>query len=500
LHDFPPSPLLRDLTLGLLAAAASTALAWCAQRWLGLTDLSTVFIVAVVLVASRTRTLAAVVAAIACFLSYDFFFLAPRFTFYIHARQGVATVVLFLAAALVAGRLASRLRAQVLALRATNAHTTALQSLGRALASAADIDAVLAAGREALAQATGAEVLLRIGDRASEGDWGSLDAVDRAAADVATCESRSTGRFAEGASRAAWAFRPLGSGGVAGLRHAPSAQAPGAEQSRLVEAMLDAIAQAALRTRLVAELEQSHVANETERLRSALLSSVSHDLRSPLAAIIGAASSLDHYGASMDAADRHSLLETVRIEGERLDRYIQNLLDMTRLGHGALTLRRDWIGVDELIGSAVLRLRRYQPEARFTIAVAPGIAPVWVHPALLEQALFNVLENAAAFSPAGEPVSVDADERDGRLRIDIGDRGPGIPEAERRRIFDMFYSVERGDRGRNGIGLGLAICQGLVGAHGGSVEALPGAGGSGTVIRIELPRVASPESSAGDGP
>jgi two-component system sensor histidine kinase KdpD len=277
--------------------------------------------------------------------------------------------------------------------------------------------------------------------------------------------------------------------GLVGLRFPAQAQRLGAEQQRLVEAMADDIAQAIVRTRLVSDLEKARLAGETERLRSALLSSVSHDLRSPLASIIGAAGSLESYGDAIGPEDRRSLLETVRLEGARLDRYIQNLLDMTRLGHGGLTLNRDWIGVDELIGSAVTRLQRYQPNARFDLRFAPGLAPMWVHPALVEQALFNVIENAAKFSPAGEAILVDARDVDGQLRIEVADRGPGIPEDERKRIFDMFYSVERGDRGGQGTGLGLAITQGMVGAHGGSVEALPGPGGRGTTIRMTLPRM-----------
>jgi two-component system sensor histidine kinase KdpD len=250
------------------------------------------------------------------------------------------------------------------------------------------------------------------------------------------------------------------------------------------------IAEAIRRARLVSALQDARVVGETERLRSALLSSVSHDLRTPLASIIGAAGSLESYGDAMGAADRHALLDTIRLEGERLDRYIQNLLDMTRLGHGGLAINRDWIGVDELLGSAVGRLQRYQPAARFELDIAPGLRPLWVHPALVEQALFNVIENAARFSPAGEPVAIRArDDDEGALRIDVADRGPGIPEEERKRVFDMFFSVERGDRGRQGTGLGLAITQGMIGAHGGSVEALPGADGRGTTIRIVLPRL-----------
>jgi two-component system sensor histidine kinase KdpD len=189
----------------------------------------------------------------------------------------------------------------------------------------------------------------------------------------------------------------------------------------------------------------------------------------------------------MSADDRHALLDMVRSEGERLDRYIQNLLDMTRLGHGTLSLNRDWIGVDELIGSAVGRLRRFQPEARFTVTIDSALDPIWVHPALIEQALFNVIENAVKFSPPDASVTIDARRVDDRLRIEVSDRGPGIPEEERRRIFDMFYSVSRGDRGQHGTGLGLAICRGMISAHGGDVEALPGPDGRGTTLRLTLP-------------
>jgi len=480
-----------DAALAFAAAAGATMLAWIAERWIELDDLSLIFIVAVVLVAARTRMTAAVIAAVSCFFAYNFFFIEPRFTLMIGARQGAITVVLFLVAALVAGRLASKLRMQVLALRAANAHATALQTLGRQLSTAGDVGQVLQAGRDALRRAMDAEVMLQAGEHTLHTQ--ALDEKDRAAADWAMRHRQPSGRYTDTLAGSGWWFLPLVLGeretGVVGLRMPDGAARLGAEQRRLAEAMTEDIAQALVRARLVADLEDARVGNETERLRSALLSSVSHDLRSPLASIIGAASSLDHYGQAMDEHDRRSLLETIRIEGERLDRYIQNLLDMTRLGHGGLTLNRDWIGVDELIGSAVTRLQRYEPQARFEVSTEPALAPIWVHPALVEQALFNVLENAAKFSPVGEAVAVDARRVDGALRIDVRDRGPGIPEDERRRIFDMFYSVERGDRGRQGTGLGLAITQGMIGAHGGSVEALPGADGRGTTIRITLPRV-----------
>lgn len=494
-----------DAGLAVISAAIATGLAWLAERWADLDDLSMIFIVAVVLVASRTRMAAAVLAAALCFLAYNFFFIEPRYTLLIGAGRGVATVFLFLLAALVAGRLASKLRMQVLALRAANAHATALQDLSRQLASAADLGQVVRAGREAFKRALGLDAWLRIGgqDHLSQG-VPAPDAKALAAAEWSQRNQQPAGRHTDTLNSSDWWFLPMlderETLGVVGLRLGEGAPKPGIEQRALAEAMAHEIAQAIVRTRLVDDLENARVGNETERLRSALLSSVSHDLRSPLAAIIGAASSLDNYAASLGAEDRHALLETIRLEGERLDRYIQNLLDMTRLGHGGLTLNRDWIGVDELIGSAVARLQRYQPSARFDIAIAPDAGPIWVHPALIEQALFNVLENAAKFSPPGDAVRIDAkpvEDVSGpmprrALRIDVADRGPGIPEDERKRIFDVFYSVERGDRGREGTGLGLTICQGMIGAHGGSVEALPGPDGRGTTIRITLPSIEPP--------
>ncbi|MEO6519804.1 MAG: sensor histidine kinase KdpD [Pseudoxanthomonas sp.] len=491
-----------DAAVVLIATLLAVLVSWLAERWVGLDDLSMVFIVAVVVVAARTRMTAAVATAVLCFLAYNFFFIEPRFTLQISAPQGVTTVFLFLVAALVAGRLASRLRMQVVALRAANTHATALQALGRQLASAADLGQVLSAARVSLQAAFGVPAWVRIGEVVTATESAKLGDTDLGAAQWAQTHGQATGRHTDTLAGSPWWFLPLRNDretlGVVGLRFDAGNARLAFEQRRLAEAMADDIGQAALRTRLVSDLESARVSNETERLRSALLSSVSHDLRSPLASMIGSASSLASYSEAMSADDRASLLDTIQLEGERLDRYIQNLLDMTRLGHDGLTLTRDWIGVDELIGSASGRLLRYQPEVKLQMQIAPDLKPIWVHPALVEQAVFNVLENAAKFSPAGVAVEIDARLVEGKLRIDVRDHGPGIPADERARIFDMFYSVERGDRGRHGTGLGLTISQGMIGAHGGSVEALAGAEGRGTLIRITLPLIEPLTQAASD--
>ena len=460
----------RRLSRGYAEAAAGSLVALivalAVQRRLGLDDVSPVFLLAVLVVASRTSTGPAVAAAVLCFLGYNYFFFEPRYTLYISGPRDVATIGLFLAAALLSGRLASRLAMQLSALRSANRQVRLRQQLGQRLAAAADETQVVSATEEFFAESYG--VVARIDPGAPE---------DNPAAPPAWRIDLASPHAHAGALVLAW----------------PGDRCDEGDRSS-IEAMATDIAQALLRARLVADLESTRIANETERLRSALLASVSHDLRTPLAGMLGAAETLESYGAAMDAADRSALLATIREEGRRLDRHIENLLDMTRLGRGGLTLRRDWIGIDELIGSAIGRLRRFQPDIRLVAQVDADIGPIWVHPALVEQALFNVIENAAKFSPPDAAIDVRAQRSaPDALFIDVHDRGPGIPAAERERIFEMFYSMGRGDRGQQGTGLGLSICRGMIAAHGGSVEALPCV--AGTTIRITLP-LRTPETGA----
>jgi two-component system sensor histidine kinase KdpD len=460
--------------LALAGAVGAVVAAALAKRWFGLEDLSLVFIVAVLLVASRTSTGPAIATSLLCFAGYNFFFFEPRYTFYISARDGVATIALFLAAALIAGRLASRLAMRVEALREANAEASMRQRLGLRLAAATSEEQIVSAARDAFETGFDAQAWVRL-------------------------DPSPGGRQGAAPGEHGWWFLPLATAdarlGTVGLKLAASQEEPDAAQRRVSKLLAEDIAQALWRVRLATELEAQRVANEAERLRSALLASVSHDLRTPLAGMLGAAESLENYGDVLGDADRRALLQTVREDGRRLDRYIQNLLDMTRIG-GGITLSCDWIGVDELIGSALGRLRRYQPGVQCTVEWDGAVEPVWVQPALLEQAIFNVVENAVKFSPPGRMVAIRVRQSGDRLRIEVVDDGPGIPEEDRKRVFEMFYSAGRGDRHRHGTGLGLAICRGIAGAHGGSIEALAGPGGKGTLIRIDLP-LARPQ--AGDG-
>jgi len=446
-------------------------------------------VVTVLIVAMRTRMLITIMSVLICFLLYNYFFIEPRFTFRISAERGVMTIIMFIVSALLVGRLANQLRAQVLSLRAANSMSLQLQELERKLSTCVDIEQVLNIAKQHLESSLNASVWLRVSGQ-SVGDTLILNEKDQIAADWTQKNAKPCGRFTNTLTNSEWWFNPVNlvaDFGVVAIRFNRNLQSIHFEQQRLAELMIDDIAQTLSRVQLSLQLENSRVVAETEKLRSALLSSVSHDLRSPLAAMIGSADTLKYYGEQMPETDRHELLDTIHIEGERLDRYIQNLLDMTRLGHQGLTLSRAWIGVDELIGSATERLKRYQPHVSIKISFAEELPELYVHPALIEQAVFNVLENAAKFSPENVPIEVNIQQIESYLQIEIEDQGVGIPEDECEQIFDMFYTMQRGDRGKTGTGLGLSIVKAIIGAHMGSIEAFSGKHGQGTLIRIRLP-------------
>ncbi|WP_314340553.1 sensor histidine kinase KdpD [Acinetobacter guillouiae] len=482
---------LREILFVISTTVISIVIASLGEKYLGIEELSVIFITAVVFVASKTRMLAAVFSALLFFLAYNFFFISPKFTLQISAHQGVITVVAFLGAALISSRLASRLREQVTALKAANTYNSIMQDLGQKLSIAIDLKQVQEIAENSLSKNLNAEIWFYF----PESSTSSLEVInnkEKISADWTFKNHQPSGRFTQTLTENDWWFLPLLASkqcfGVVGVKFLKNVSVLNTEQKQLTETMVEYIAQAISRTQLTKALEIANVSSETERLRSALLSSVSHDLRSPLASMIGAADTLSNYRHSMDEQDQDSLLEAIHLEGERLDRYIQNLLDMTRLGHEGLSLKRDWIGVDELIGSAVRRLKRYMPQSLVEVDLPEQTLSLFVHAALIEQAIFNVLENAAKFSPENKAVTIKVLQlNENEIEISISDQGLGIPEDERERIFDMFYTMERGDRGQYGTGLGLTIVKAIIGAHMGKISASSAKNNQGTCIRMQLP-------------
>jgi two-component system sensor histidine kinase KdpD len=263
------------------------------------------------------------------------------------------------------------------------------------------------------------------------------------------------------------------------------------DERRLFDALADQVAVAIERITLARDVDQARILAETERLRSALLTSISHDLKTPLAAIIGAITSLRSYEQLYDANTRAEMLATAQDEAERLNRFVANLLDMTRLDSGALELKREMIDLSDLIGSALQRLKRELAGHRVSVDLAPGLPMVRLDFVLTQQVLVNLLDNAAKYAPQGTRIRIRGATEDEALLIDVLDEGPGVPPEAMTRIFDKFYRVQASDRQRAGTGLGLAIARGFVEAQGGTITVRNRkVGGAAFRIAFPLPVVA----------
>jgi two-component system, OmpR family, sensor histidine kinase KdpD len=238
---------------------------------------------------------------------------------------------------------------------------------------------------------------------------------------------------------------------------------------------------------LVREMMRARLLTETERLRDALLSTISHDLRTPLVSIIGAVSSLLTYGTTYDEGARRELLLTIQEEAERLNRFVGNLLDMMRLESGAIELKREWIEIGDVIGTALSRLSRALGQHQLVVDVDPDLPMLRLDFVLIEHVLVNLLENAAKYSPPQTTIRVRARREGQSIALEIADEGIGIPAGERERIFDKFYRVQRGDRQGAGTGLGLSICRGIIEAHGGHIAVRSPVQGQGAVFTMTFP-------------
>lgn len=489
-----------DYALALVATVLASALAWAVSSVLPLPNISLVFLAAVLLVAVRSSLGPALACAALSFLTYDFLFIPPNFSFRIQREEDVLTLLFFLLMAALTGNLAARQRRQLQALRDTQEETTELLDLSRKLTAATDRQAVISAAAQHLNGWTDLKLCLL--NRDGQSGWkvetgGPLEfsEAEHAAADWAWQHDQPAGAGTGTLPFGRWWWWPLSvdDGPLALLGVcAKEGQTLSGQRRRLLTALSQPLAQALARAQLADDLEAARLHGETEQLRSALLASVSHDLRTPLTSMRGSIDSLLALGEAIPLEDRRELLEGTRDEAERLDRYIQNLLDMTRLGHGALKLARDWVSPADIVGSSLNRLRAVLASLQVITDVPAELPLLYVHAALIEQALVNVLENAARFSPPHGRLELRAGVDDSELFFSVSDEGPGIPQEDRAKIFDMFYTAARGDRGGQGTGLGLAICQGMVGAHGGRISVDDGIEGRGTCITLHLPLQTQP--------
>jgi two-component system sensor histidine kinase KdpD len=499
----------REYALSIAAVLGAGLIAAVAEYFIPLPSLSIIFVLPVLVSALRFGLWPSVVASLLSFVVYRYFFTEPRFAFAVASTQDFFTLVFFFAVALSTGRVAARSREQAEASRQTARRTAKLYDFSRRIAAAASRDDVLWAVVHHVAATLQCRSLVLLPSpetglsiAAGYPPEDHLTDAATAASDWAWRHGKPAGWKSDTLPSSEWLFMPLrtatGPVGLLGVAFDQPESILAPEQRRLLDAVSDQAAVAIERTNLATSIEDARIMTETEQLRSALLSSISHDLRTPLVSIIGSATSLVTFGDTLSVENRRELLETVLEEAERLNRFVQNLLDMTRLGYGALKPKRDWVDLHDVVGSAIERLKQALAPYHITTDVQAGMRLLYVDPVLLEQVMVNVLDNAAKYSKAGGNIGVRAFERGDIAVIQVNDKGPGIPEREREMIFDMFYRVKEGDNRIAGTGLGLAICRGLMQAHGGTINALPGEYGEGTCIEMTLPIPELPEPEAGE--
>src|SRR6266699_825776 len=281
-----------------------------------------------------------------------------------------------------------------------------------------------------------------------------------------------------------------GSVGVLGVLPAQPRRLLTPEQGALLETFASQTALALDRALLAEEAQHAQLQVETERLRNSLLSSVSHDLRTPLTAITGATSTLLEEDVRLDAPTRHELLQTAHTEADRLNRLVSNLLAMTRLESGAIQVHKEWQPLEEVVGAALTRLDAPLRDHPLTTHLPADLPLVPLDSVLIEQVLINVLDNAIKYTPSGSPIRLSAWAMDDAVVVEVADQGPGLSSADAQHIFEKFYRVQR-PGGPIGAGLGLTICRGIVTAHGGHIWAENRPGG-GTALRFTLPLTETP--------
>jgi two-component system sensor histidine kinase KdpD len=437
-------------------------------------------------------------------MAYNFFFLPPLYTFTIADPENVAALFFFAITAVVVSNLTARVRAQAIVARQRARTTEELYQFSRKLAGAANLDDLLWATVHQIALMLKVRVVILLPEdgtvavRAGYPPEDTLDAADLAAAKWCWEKNHAAGRGSDTLPGAKRLFMPMNTGrgavGVVGIDSDEPGPILTPDQHRLLDALADQAALAIERVNLVEDVDRARLVAETDRLRAALLTSISHDLRTPLASILGSATSLATHGEALDAATRLDLTHNIQEESERLNRFIGNMLDMTRLESGPLRLNTGAVELSDATGSALRRAAKILAEHRIKVALRPDLPMLDVDEVLFEQVLFNLLDNAGKYAPPGSLITIKAWQDAGHVIVQVLDEGRGIPPADLDRVFDKFYRVGGADRRRAGTGLGLAICRGFVEAMRGSITASNRPDRAGAAFTLTLPAFAESES------
>lgn len=481
----PPRPKIdwlkdwRGYVIGAGFIGIATGLALLLDRTFARVDLGVVYLAAVLAAGVLYGLRPALAAATVAFLVYNFLFLEPRYTFIIGSPTDFLTLLVFWAAALATGTLAGRVREQARRAQRRASAVSALLVASQTLSGANDRDSAARILAEQTAAAVGAKavVLLPVGEDiavvAGAPTLEQLGPAEMAAARWAWERGEAAGHGTGTLPQTRWTFRPLNGvrqrSGVAGIEAA--ALIPGSDEERLALALLDQGAVALERAELAGTAVETETLRRADRFRGALMNSVSHDLRTPLSTVLGASTTLIDYGDTLKPEVRDDLLLSIREEAERLNRYVGDLLDMTRLEGGGLNIRTDWVDVRDVLNAAAMRVTRRLGTRELLRDFPEQLSLVRVDQALLEQAVVNILENAIAYSEDASLIELAAYEDRGSVVISIEDQGVGIPTAELERVFDKFRRMEEPSDRTQGAGLGLAIAKGFVEAMGGRIAA-----------------------------
>jgi two-component system, OmpR family, sensor histidine kinase KdpD len=491
---FSPKPVSwEEYGLALAAVAVCTGLCFAMFPFVQLINLVMAYLLVTLLVAARGNRGPAVLSSVLGILCFDFFFVSPKFSFNVSDTQYIITFLAMLTAAIIISQLTVRIRIQAELARLGEMRTAAMHALSRQLASTRGIENIFDVSLRHMAKVFDCELVALMPDhdgrmavKAASGQKRDLDEKERSVAQWVFDLGQSAGLGTQTLPVVDALYAPLigAEGPVGVLRVQPHVRerllVP--DQMLLLESFAHQIALALEVDRLQDNAKQSQLDAEKERLRSSLLSSVSHDLRTPLAAIIGSASSLLQSGSLTQGIER-GLLENIQEEGERLSRLVHNLIETTRLTSGVVQLRKEPYPIEELVGSSLDRLEKLLAGRKVSTSIPEDLPLAPLDSVLLEQVFINLLENAARHTPAGTGVDISARIEQGAMLVEVADRGPGLATDELERVFEKFYHAKSAAAGA---GLGLAICRAIIDAHGGRIWAENRPGG-GAVFRFTLP-------------
>lgn len=492
-EPFDPLPYLKALGIVLMGLGAAELI----QPRFGIENVDLVLLTAVVTVAVRYGLWPSLLATVAASLCYNFFFLPPVYTFTIADPTNVAAFILFMVVAMIVSNVAARVRTQADTAIGRIRTTEQLYAFSRKLAGTATLDDVLWASAYQIALMLKVRVVLLLPEdglltvKSGYPPEDQLDQADLAAANWAWSNDRSAGRGSDTLPGAKRLFLPMRTGrgpiGVIGIDDDRTGPLLTPDQRRLLDALVDQGALAIERVLLVEDMDRVKRTVESERLRSALLTSISHDLKTPLASVLGAASTMRDLAGALSDTEKRDLLATVIDESERLNRFIANLLDMTKLESGAIVPNTALHDLGEIVGSALRRASKILAAHKIALILAADLPMLELDAVLFEQVLFNLLDNAAKYSLPETTIAIKSRRERDQVVLEVADEGDGIPPDELESVFDKFYRAQKGDRVRPGTGLGLAISRGFVEAMRGTIAAANRSDRSGAVLTIRLP-------------